>query len=52
MITPLSLKGDSLLEEQQDAAVEVVAVLLLVLLVMLASSCSYSRDECGIIEDI
>ena len=30
-ITPLSLRGDSLLEEQQEAAVDVVAVLLLVL---------------------
>ena len=30
-ITPLSLMGDSLLEEQHEAAVDVVAVLLLVL---------------------
>ena len=52
LTTPLSLKGDSLLEEQQEAAVDVVAVLLLVLFVTAVSNCSYSRDELGSIDDI
>ena len=52
LITPLSLIGDSLLEEQQEAAVDVVAVLLLVLFVTAMSNCSYSRDELGNIDDI
>ena len=52
LITPLSLIGDSLLEEQQEAAVDVVAVLLLVLFVTTVSNCSYSRDELGNIDDI
>ena len=52
LTTPLSLKGDSLLDEQQEAAVDVVAVLLLVLFVIAVSSCSYSRDELGNIDDI
>ena len=52
LMTPLSLRGDSLLEEQQEAAVDVVAVLLLVLLFTAVSNCSYSRDELGNIVDI
>ena len=49
-MTPRSLIGDSLLEEQQEAAVDVFAVLLLVLHAMLVSSCSYSRELLGIME--
>ena len=52
LMTPRSLIGDSLLEEQQDAAVDVVAVLLLVLFVIVVSNCSYSSDELGNIDDI
>ena len=52
LMTPQSLIGDSLLEEQQDAAVDVVAVLLLVLFVIVVSNCSYSSDELGNIDDI
>ena len=51
-MTPLSLSGDSLRDEQQEAAVDVVAVLLLVLLVTAVSNCSYSREELGNIDDI
>ena len=49
LITPRSLSGDSLLEEQPEGAVDVVAVLLLLLLV---TSCSYSNDEGGITDKI
>ena len=52
LMTPRSLSGDSLRDEQQEAAVDVVAVLLLVLLVTAVSNCSYSREELGNIDDM
>ena len=41
-----SLMGDSLLDEQPEAAVDVVAVVLLLLLVT-ETNCSYSMEEHG-----